>query len=260
MLEDAAGLRNARGVLTACKAVFGNHDEFAGENIAHIFGAEKIEGAAFAGEDDGVGAVQIPDAADGERAESAWIASGEDAVARHHHDRECAFNLCERVGNGVHQRACAGVGDELHDDFGVGGGLEVSALALEARAQIAEVHEVAVMSDGDEALGGVDANGLGVEQCRVAGGGVARVADGHVAGKLGEHVVGEDFRDEAHALDVGQMLAVGGGDAGRLLPAMLQCVEAEIGLTRGVGMAVDGDDAAFFAKLVVDRRCDVVVR
>ena len=97
-------------------------------------------------------------------------------------------------------------------------------------------------------------DGLRVEQRRVAGGGVARVADGHVAGQLGEHVVGEDLRNQAHALDVGQMLAVGRGDAGRFLPAMLQRVEAEVGLARGVGMAVDGDDAAFFVQLVADRR------
>ena len=76
------------------------------------------------------------------------------------------------------------------------------------------------------------------------------------AGKLLEHVVGEDFRDEAHALDVGEVLAVGGGDAGGFLPAMLEGVEAEVGLAGGVGMAVDGDDAAFFVELVVrgDRR------
>ena len=142
------------------------------------------------------------------------------------------------------------MGDELDDDLGVGGGLEVSAVALQAGAQVAEVDQVAVVGDGDEALGGVDADGLGVEQRRVAGGGVAGVADGHGAGQLGEHVVGEDFRDQAHALDVGQMLAVGGGDAGRFLAAMLQGVEAEIGLAGGVGMAVDGDDAAFFVELV----------
>ena len=45
-------------------------------------------------------------------------------------------------------------------------------------------------------------------------------------------------------------MAVGGGDAGRLLAAMLQGVEAEIGFARGVGMAVDGDDAAFFVQFV----------
>ena len=146
------------------------------------------------------------------------------------------------------------VGDELDDDLGVGGGLEVCAVAFEACAHIAEVDQVAVVGDGDEALGGIDADGLGVEKGGVAGGGVAGVADGHVAGKLGKDVVGEDLRDQAHALDVGEVLAVGSGDAGRLLAAMLEGVEAEIGLARGVGMAVDGDDAAFFVELVAGRR------
>ena len=47
----------------------------------------------------------IPDAAHRKRAEAARIARREDAVARHHHDRERAFHLRERVGNGIHQRS-----------------------------------------------------------------------------------------------------------------------------------------------------------
>jgi hypothetical protein len=47
------------------------------------------------------------------------------------------------------------------------------------------------------------------------------------------------------------VLAVGGGDAGRLLAAMLEGVERQIGLAGGVGMAVNGDYAAFFAELGV---------
>jgi hypothetical protein len=46
------------------------------------------------------------------------------------------------------------------------------------------------------------------------------------------------------------MLAVGGGDAGRLLAAMLECVKAEIGLAGGLGMAVNGDDAALFVESI----------
>ncbi len=34
------------------------------------------------------------------------------------------------------------------------------------------------------------------------------MADGEMAWELGENVVGEDFRNQAHALDVGEMLAV----------------------------------------------------
>ena len=157
----------------------------------------------------------------------------------------------ERVGDGVDERGRVGVRDQLDDDFGVAGGLEECAFALEAGAHVAEVDQVAVVGDGDEALGGIDADGLGVQQRRVAGGRVAGVADGHFAGQAGEHFVGEDVGDEAHALDVGEIGVVGGGDAGGLLSAMLEGVEREIGLAGGVGMAVDGDDSALFAEFVV---------
>ena len=167
---------------------------------------------------------------------------------------KCALHLRERVGDGIHQRAGLGVRDELHDDLGVRGGLEVGAIALQARAHIAQVHQVAVVRNGDQALGGLHANGLRVQQRGVACRRVARVADGHRPGQLAQHVVGEDLRDQAHALDVGQVQSVGRGDARRLLPAMLQRIEAEIGLARGIGMAVDGDDAALFAQLVSGRR------
>ena len=77
------------------------------------------------------------------------------------------------------------------------------------------------------------------------------MADGHVAGKLGQHVVREYLRNQAHAFDVGETMAVSGGDSGRLLAAVLEGVKAEIGLAGGVGMAVDGDYAAFFVELGV---------
>ena len=108
VLEDAARLRHAGGVLAAGDAVFGDHDQLAGKNVADELGAEQIEGAGFRGEDDGVGAPGIFHAAHGERAEAARIAGGEDAVARHHDDGECAFDLGERVGDGVDERAGAG--------------------------------------------------------------------------------------------------------------------------------------------------------
>jgi hypothetical protein len=77
------------------------------------------------------------------------------------------------------------------------------------------------------------------------------MADGHVARELGEYVVREDFRDEAHAFDVGEALAIGGGDAGGFLTTMLERVEAEVGLTGGIVMSVDGDYAAFFSQFWV---------
>ena len=92
--------------------------------------------------------------------------------------------------------------------------------------------------------------GWAFEQGGVAGGAVAGVADGEVAGELLEDVVGEDLGDEAHAFYVPYVLTVGGGDAARLLAAMLQGVEAPVGEACVVGVVVDGHDAAVLAKLV----------
>ncbi len=59
-----------------------------------------------------------------------------------------------------------------------------------------------------------------------------------------QHLVREDLRDVPHAaLDV-HALAVPGADAGALLAAMLQRVEAEIGEIRRVVRVVDAEDAA----------------
>ena len=215
VLEDAARLRNAGGVLAAGDAVFGDHDQFAGKNVADDIrrGADRRrrfrEAKTMVS---GPSGFLMRPMESGRKPRGSRAAKMRSRVIM---TMENAPSTCESESAMASTSVPAlGVRDELDDDFGVGGGLEVGALALEARAQVAEVDQVAVVRDGDEALGGVDADGLRVEQRRIAGGGVARVADGHVAGQLGEHVVGEDFRDQAHALDVGEVLAVGGGDAG----------------------------------------------
>ncbi len=254
VLEDAGRLGGVAVEEAAGDAVFGDHDELAGLDVALVLGMEEVEGAGFAGEDEGVwSAVGAGDAAHGKGAEAVWIAGGEDAIARHHNDGEGAVDLAEGVGDAVDEGALGGVGDELDDDLGVGGGLEDGAVALESLAGGAKVDEVAVVGDGDEAAGALDGDGLGVEEGGVAGGGVAGVADGEVAGETGEDGVGEDFADEAHALEVGDgvgFAAVGDGNAGGLLAAVLEGVEAPVGEASGVGVVVDGHHAAVFAEFV----------
>ena len=85
---------------------------------------------------------------------------------------------------------------------------------------------------------------LGVAQVRRAGGGIAGVADGHLADQVVQDVAVEDLRHQAHALVRAKLPAVGGDDAGALLAAMLQGVEAVVGQLRGVRMAVNAEDAA----------------
>ena len=54
----------------------------------------------------------------------------------------------------------------------------------------------------------------------------------------------------AHRARDAHLLAVGGGDAGALLAAVLERVEAEIREVGGFGMAEDAEDAALVFELV----------
>ncbi len=64
---------------------------------------------------------------------------------------------------------------------------------------------------------------------RRPGRGVAGVTDGQVAVQRLQGGLIEDLRDEAHVLVHEDLAAVGHGDTGRLLPAVLQGVDAEVG-------------------------------
>ena len=97
----------------------------------------------------------------------------------------------------------------------------------------------------------------------LAGRRVARVAD-RAGGRAGLRA-SRSLKASATwpiARDTRMLLAVGGGDAGALLPAVLQRVEAEVGEVRRLGVAEDAEDAALVLELVehvvssaaVDRR------
>ena len=58
----------------------------------------------------------------------------------------------------------------------------------------------------------------------------------------------------AHAAMGVELLAVIGDDAGRLLAAMLQGMQAERGQRRGLGMAENAEHAAFLMQVVVIER------
>ena len=67
---------------------------------------------------------------------------------------------------------------------------------------------------------------------------------------LDGRAVGEAVADEAEVALGVEALAVEGDDAGRLLAAMLQGVQAERRDRGGVGVAEDAEDAAFLAQRV----------
>ena len=105
------------------------------------------------------------------------------------------------------------------------------------------------MGDREAAAFELGEERLDVAQDRLAGRRVAHMADRRGALEALDGVaVREAVADEAElALGV-EYAAVEGDDAGGLLAAMLQRVEAERGDRRGVRVAVDAEDAAFFAQ------------
>ena len=87
--------------------------------------------------------------------------------------------------------------------------------------------------------------GCAFSQVRAAGRGVAAVADGDVPLQGAQRGLVEDLGDQAHVLVDEDLLAVAGRDAGRLLPAVLQRVEAEVGeLGDLLAGGPDAEDAA----------------
>jgi hypothetical protein len=93
--------------------------------------------------------------------------------------------------------------------------------------------------------------GWTLRMATAAGRGIARVADGHGAGRRCEVVAGEGVADEAHVAFGVEALAVEGGDAAGFLAAMLQGVQAQGGDGRGVADAEHAEHAALQAQGVV---------
>ena len=73
------------------------------------------------------------------------------------------------------------------------------------------------------------------------------MADGRVPGQVLQAVGGEDVVDVPHLADDAQLVAVGRDDAGRLLAAVLERVQAEVGEVRRLRVSVDSNDPAHCA-------------
>ena len=139
----------------------------------------------------------------------------------------------------------------MEHHFGVAGGLEDRPGADQLVAQLAGVDEVAVVPDRDLAVGAIDQEGLRVLDRALAGGRVPGVTDRQVAAKAVDGFFLEGIRHLTHAADDAHLGAVTDGNAGALLPAVLQRVEPERGQACGSRVPEDAEDAALVFELVM---------
>src|SRR5512133_901072 len=94
---------------------------------------------------------------------------------------------------------------------------------------------------------------LRVLPCRGAGGGVAHVAARHVAAERLQLGLVEDLRDEAEIAQRHDVAVLAGGDAGRLLAAVLKRVEREVREAGDIRLGrINAEDAALVARTVAE--------
>ena len=106
------------------------------------------------------------------------------------------------------------------------------------------IGEVAVVAEGHLAEAPVDQEGMGGGSDVAAGGGVAGVADGRVAGQAIQDGLREHVRHVTLRLVEVQPLVITGADARGLLAPVLESVEAQIGLPGGFHLVADPEDPA----------------
>ncbi len=194
--------------------------------------------------------VRLAEPAERERPEPMRIPNGNQPVFRQQDQRERTLGLRNRLDQRLLGRRRHGPGVQVQQHLGVARRLEDGSLPHEVVAQLLGVDEVAVMADGDLAVGAVDDDRLRVVEPAVARRGVPDVADGTRPGEPRNRSLVEGVGHLAFRLAHLQPAPVRRGDAGALLAAMLQRVQAEVREVGGLRMTVDAEDAALFLEFV----------
>ncbi len=183
-----------------------------------------------------------------ERPEAPRVHDGVQRPPDRDDERVGPLDALQRVEQLVLRLPRLGAGDEVDQHLAVRGRLEDRPFGDQVGPQLLGIGQVAVVGEGEGALAVTGEDRLGVGEDRGAGRRVPGVTDRHVTGKAGEHRVGEDVGDEAHAaVGAGDAAAVQGDDPGRLLAAMLQAVQSQMGDAGRLGNAGNADDAAHAA-------------
>ena len=283
VLEDAAGPAGG-GEARGAHAVLVDLDELAGLDLAHEGGADDVQGGGLGGH--GPPVAQAPQH---QGTHPVGVAGGVEGALVHEdqgegaaqHGQDPAGGLVdaqgrrrgvgglelgvvgdaggEDVGGRVPALQGAVLGDEVEQggqDGGVGGGAaaELAAEVLPGGGvhgvhELTGVGEVAVVGQGEGGAGRRTEHRLGVLPGGGALGGVADVADGDVAGEVGQGLVVEDLGDQAEVLVDEDLGAVGGGDARRLLAAVLEGVQPEVAQAGDVlAGGPHSEDAALLAR------------
>ena len=229
------------------RAVLVEHQNLAVLDVAHILRADDVERAGFGGEDRA--AVEL---AEHQRPDAERIAGADQLLVGEADEGVGAFEHAQPLDEAVDETVAVRARHEMQDDLGVRRRLHHGAFAHQLAAQRQSVGEIAVVADGKAAGIELGEQRLHIAQDGLAGGRIAHMADRGVARQAIDHLAaGKGVADQPEpALGV-EPFAVERDDAGGLLAAMLEGMQAERRDGGGVGMAEDAEHAAFFAQAVL---------
>ena len=136
------------------------------------------------------------------------------------------------------------LGQEMQNDLRIHRGLENRALGLQFLPQFPSIREVAIVGDGYLAPNAINGQWLRIAQSGRSGGGVSGVTDGRRPLHLLQQRHVEDGRNQSHALVHMEIRTIEGHNPRRLLPPVLEGVQAVIADDRGLGVAENAKDTA----------------
>ena len=154
-------------------------DNFAGRHIAIKGGANDVEPARLTAHHP-LGLLRFTDMAKHQRPDAMAIPEGEKPIRRADHQAE---GTATALGRGPNrpipiQAPVHGLLNRKSDQFGIGGGGELTGNGRQIVAELGCIDQIAVMGKGERANAGVKNHRLGVANLAAAGGGIAVVADG----------------------------------------------------------------------------------
>ena len=228
VLEDAERAPARRHRLGGVEPVLVDPDHLARTDVAHELGPDEVERARLRGDDP-----VVLDPAEREGAEAERVAKRDERALDERRDRVRALETLHRRRDRLGERRRV-ARDESGDHLRVEARAELHAVREQLVAELLDVHEVAVVAERDRAGAPVVDERLRVRPLVRAGRRVAGVADGRLAGERLQLLLVEDARDEAHLAQDRQVPALGDGDPCRLLPAVLECEQAEVREPRDV--------------------------
>src|SRR5262245_56537080 len=218
-----------------------DYDDFSRFDVADVVRADQVEGACLRREDRGA-----VDFAHAERAKSARVARGNDALGRGEEHREGAFVVLQRLDDRVDDVPLPGAGDPVQHDFGVGGRRKDRAFHLEPKSGLGRVGQISIVAERDLTEAAFDTERLSLVYADLARRRITHVADGGAPGQPGKALLLKDVVDVPHPALGAQPRAVRGNYPGRLLAAVLQRVQAEIGQPRRFLVAENAEYTTLF--------------